>query len=421
MAGTVNQYQVGTFSSPQDGDALDASVVVANDNSTGGKHNSHDADATIHVQSSTLASRPAASVAQRFWVTTDGLRAYLDSGSAWGELAYLSLAAGGTVSAATTFSAGLTVSSGTTAVQALTATTGVFSSTVSFTGGTFTTSLISTTAFSTPSALSATQFTGFASSQGGAMIMGYGTLYDTSLCNRAGTIILSVGPNNSVTTMAANLVSSYTGGGTNLFATPNATTGQVYILFANTSGSTIWGTESSAGGQLITGSAAYTSVIGANSANALNIVAGGAIAANISTSQVWKMPHYGSGTATFAADGTISSVSDERFKTNVAAYTRTMRDVKHRAVTITHGFVHEQGTFYEPLSKYVGFSAQKLQASVPEVVHSRHELVHDPKTRQPVAIKDTGELSIYDRGIMALLWNTAADHEARLAALEPKS
>jgi len=109
MSGTVANWQQGAFSSPANGQAGDASVVLGNDNAVRSKHNSHDADATIHVQSSVLASRPGAGTAQRVWVTTDGKRAYIDSGTGWDELAYLSLADGGTVAGATTFSASVTV------------------------------------------------------------------------------------------------------------------------------------------------------------------------------------------------------------------------------------------------------------------------------------------------------------------------
>lgn len=86
MAGTVNQYQQSAFTSPVNGDALDASVPLSNDNAVRGKHNSHDADATIHIQSSDLASRPAAGTPQRAWWTTDEFRVYFDYGGAWNPL-----------------------------------------------------------------------------------------------------------------------------------------------------------------------------------------------------------------------------------------------------------------------------------------------------------------------------------------------
>lgn len=97
----VASYQQGAFTTPVNGAALDAAPVLANDNTLRLKFNSHDADATIHVQSSVLASRPAAGTAGRFWVTSDGLRGYLDSGSSWGELAYLPYVAGATSAVAT--------------------------------------------------------------------------------------------------------------------------------------------------------------------------------------------------------------------------------------------------------------------------------------------------------------------------------
>ena len=108
MAGTVSQHQAATFTTPVNATLSDAAVVLANDNAVGAALNAHDADATIHVQSSVLGSRPAAGTAQRVWITTDGLRAYVDSGSAWGELAYLVAAASTTTAASTTIAAGST-------------------------------------------------------------------------------------------------------------------------------------------------------------------------------------------------------------------------------------------------------------------------------------------------------------------------
>lgn len=97
MAETVNQYQQGTFTSPVVGETKDPAVVLANDNNIRTKHNSHDADSGIHFQSSVLASRPAAGAAGRKWLTSDGLRVYYDTGATWSEIAYLPLAAGGSV------------------------------------------------------------------------------------------------------------------------------------------------------------------------------------------------------------------------------------------------------------------------------------------------------------------------------------
>jgi hypothetical protein len=97
MPGLVGQNPVAPFTTPVDGDDLLAAVVVSHDNSTASALTAHDADATIHLQSSTLAARPAAAIAGRKWITTDGLRVYYDTGGAWSEIAYLPLV-GGTLS-----------------------------------------------------------------------------------------------------------------------------------------------------------------------------------------------------------------------------------------------------------------------------------------------------------------------------------
>ena len=85
MTPLVGQHQLRTFPNPVHGDGpVDANIVRTNDNLVVKTMNTHDADATIHVQSSTLAARPAFGVAGRVWVTTDGTPAiWLDTGAAW--------------------------------------------------------------------------------------------------------------------------------------------------------------------------------------------------------------------------------------------------------------------------------------------------------------------------------------------------
>lgn len=126
MPGSVSSYQQGAFTAPVNGTAGDATQVLSNDNTLRAKYNSHDADATIHVQSSTLAARPAAGVVGRFWLTTDGLRLYYDNGVTWTEVAYV--VSGGALTATTG------AFSGAVSMQALTATTGAFSGGVTITG-----------------------------------------------------------------------------------------------------------------------------------------------------------------------------------------------------------------------------------------------------------------------------------------------
>ena len=91
MAQTVGQHSVAAFTSPVNGDPLNATVVVANDNSTRSAYVDHDSDTGIHVQSSLLAARPAASTAGRKWMTTDtgSVKLWFDTGVAWEEIAYV--------------------------------------------------------------------------------------------------------------------------------------------------------------------------------------------------------------------------------------------------------------------------------------------------------------------------------------------
>jgi hypothetical protein len=88
MATTVGNYPANSVSTPQDGDPLSASVVVNHFNSTRSAHTSHDADPGIHLQSSTLASRPAASTAGRKWLTADAgeYKLWYDDGVKWHEV-----------------------------------------------------------------------------------------------------------------------------------------------------------------------------------------------------------------------------------------------------------------------------------------------------------------------------------------------
>lgn len=85
MATTVGQHSVAAFTSPSNGDALDATVVKGNDNTLRSAYVDHDADTGIHLQSSTLAARPAAGVAGRKWLTTDtgSITVWYDNGSTW--------------------------------------------------------------------------------------------------------------------------------------------------------------------------------------------------------------------------------------------------------------------------------------------------------------------------------------------------
>lgn len=91
MATTVGSHSVAAFTSPSNGDALDANVVKGNDNTLRTAYVAHDDDPGIHLQSSLLAARPAAGTAGRKWMTTDSgnVRIWHDTGSVWEEVDYI--------------------------------------------------------------------------------------------------------------------------------------------------------------------------------------------------------------------------------------------------------------------------------------------------------------------------------------------
>lgn len=87
MATTVGQHPVSAFTSPKNGDPLDANVVVSNDNTVRVAYVDHDADPGIHVQSSVLSSRPAAGTAGRKWINSDyPQKLWYDDGTDWHEI-----------------------------------------------------------------------------------------------------------------------------------------------------------------------------------------------------------------------------------------------------------------------------------------------------------------------------------------------
>lgn len=119
-------------------------------------------------------------------------------------------------SGATTLAKLADVAVGQVLVSGGVATAPAYSASPGITALTYTTSLKSTTALATPAALTATQATAFASTVSGAAIMGYGTTNDVALMNRAGTVVLGIGPNTTTVNMTGLL--SVTGFGTHSFS-----------------------------------------------------------------------------------------------------------------------------------------------------------------------------------------------------------
>jgi len=85
MTVTVGTHSVKTFVVPVNKTTgiVDANEVRSNDNVLRTAYNTHDADAAIHVQSGTLANRPATAVEGAIYIGTDTALAYLYTGGAW--------------------------------------------------------------------------------------------------------------------------------------------------------------------------------------------------------------------------------------------------------------------------------------------------------------------------------------------------
>lgn len=142
--GTVNQHQLSTFSTPVNGTTpIDANTVRGNDNTIKSSYNTHDADATIHLQSGAASARPAQGTAGQTWLATDSGAVYLsiDNGSAWVDINYIrstatslpanvlsssltgvGVLAGPHMTAPVVDSGGITVSAGTSNFKAIIAT-----------------------------------------------------------------------------------------------------------------------------------------------------------------------------------------------------------------------------------------------------------------------------------------------------------
>jgi len=65
---------------------VDANTVRTNDNITVEALNAHDADTSIHIQSGTLAQRPATPSEGSVYVGTDTLLMYIFTGGSWSQV-----------------------------------------------------------------------------------------------------------------------------------------------------------------------------------------------------------------------------------------------------------------------------------------------------------------------------------------------
>ena len=226
-----------------------------------------------------------------------------------------------------------------------------YSASPSITALTYTTDLKSTTALATPGALSATQATAFASTVSGAAIMGFGTTNDVSLMNRAGTVVLGVGPNTTTVNMTGALsvgdvitvsglgTHTFSAAGTNIIRLRGGTAAGYGIDLTSPTGSSSPHIDAIGSGTDL--------IFDINSAEKMRLSNGGNLAFNSGYGSAAIA--YGcrawvnfNSAAAIRGSGNVSSVTDNGTGDFTINFTTTMTDVNY-AVTCIAGDVNISG------------------------------------------------------------------------------
>lgn len=128
--------------------------------------------------------------------------------------------------------------------------------------------------------------------------------------------------------------------------------------------------------------------------------------AQLHTSGTVRLANFGAGTAQFDASGNVSSSSDERLKDNIEPFSRGLADIA-KLDPISFNWNAKSGL--DRLNRYSGFSAQNVEAAIPEAIGENAD----------------GYLSLQERPILAALVNAIKELKAindqlvtRIAALE---
>ena len=115
--------------------------------------------------------------------------------------------------------------------------------------------------------------------------------------------------------------------------------------------------------------------------------------------RIIEMAGYGAGTATFDANGVISSVSDERLKTHIRSLPYGLKEIL--AISpIAHHWGKESGL--DMVHEYGGFSANKVRDIMPLAV----------------GVAPNGYLTFNDRPVLGGVVNSIHELHARIVELE---
>lgn len=126
----------------------------------------------------------------------------------------------------------------------------------------------------------------------------------------------------------------------------------------------------------------------------------------ISSAGIHTMSAYGVGTATFDANGVISSVSDERFKSIIGPYTVGLAEIlKINPILFNWNKDEDVGVNRDTENIYAGFSAQNVMEWIPEAVGKNLK----------------GMYSLNDRTILAALVNAVKSLHTEVGELRTKA
>jgi hypothetical protein len=103
------------------------------------------------------------------------------------------------------------------------------------------------------------------------------------------TAVLTIASTGIAFTAVNTTITSSITAGSLLTNTTSATTGNLFMQWANTGGGLTFGVESSAGGSIFTGAAAYSTVFGTYAARSLHLVTNGAVRLTIDSAGLTTM------------------------------------------------------------------------------------------------------------------------------------
>jgi hypothetical protein len=145
------------------------------------------------------------------------------------------------------------------------------------------------------------------------------------------------------------------------------------------------------------------------------------------TTGVMRFQNLGAGTVTADAGGNLTSVSDEKYKTNIKPLdTKTSALTKVNAL-IPKSFQYTPESGLDSTNTYVGFVAQDVEKIIPEAVKTKSDVRYDTiKSKDKKTGEDiettveiplgTTTKSLDDRAIIAVLVNALKEEDAKVNA-----